>query len=183
MGNAPAIRQQKMNIGSDAETARWALQTFSRNFYERPQVATALIALQDKAGLDVNLVLFAIWLGLSGRGRLTDQKLDAAERAVVSMRVEVIEPLRALRRRLKTIADADIQRLRERIQAVEIEAEEAAQSRLADIAGAPLTAEPNLAAAEANLDCYLARAKAGSAYAAIICGELRRLCETDDPGG
>ncbi len=58
------------------------------------------------------------------------------------MRVEVIEPLRALRRRLKTIAEADIQRLRDRIQAVEIEAEEAAQLRLADIAGAPLTAEP-----------------------------------------
>ena len=45
-----------------------AFWRFSLAFYERPGVADALIALQDCDGFDVNLVLFALWLGVSGRG-------------------------------------------------------------------------------------------------------------------
>ncbi len=172
-----------MNIGSDTQTAGRELWSFSQTFYDRPGVAAALIALQDEAGLDVNLVLFTIWLGLSGRGRLAKQQLDAAERAVYSIRIEVIEPLRALRRRLRTSVDADIQCLRERIRAVEIEAEEAAQLRLAGIAGPRFTAEPvqNLADAEANLDFYLGSANAGSTHAAVIRRELRWLSGAANP--
>ena len=48
-----------------------ALWRFSLAFYARPGVSEALIGLQDRAGLDVNLVLFALWLGVSGRSRLT----------------------------------------------------------------------------------------------------------------
>jgi uncharacterized protein (TIGR02444 family) len=44
-----------------------AFWCFSLAFYERPGVADALIALQDRDGFDVNLVLFALWLGISGR--------------------------------------------------------------------------------------------------------------------
>lgn len=183
MGNAEGIRQQKMNIGSDTQTAGRELWSFSRTFYDRPGVATALITLQDETGLDVNLVLFAIWLGLSGRGRLTRQQLDAAQRAVYPIRVEVIEPLRALRRRLRTAVDADIQSLREHIKAIEIEAEEAAQLRLAGIAGACFPAEPEqrLADAEVNLDFYLGSANAGSTHAAVIRNELRRLADAANP--
>ena len=54
----------------------------------------------------------------------------------VSMRVEIIEPLRALRRRLRTIVDATSNACASGIKAIEIEAEEAAQLRLAEIAGA-----------------------------------------------
>jgi uncharacterized protein (TIGR02444 family) len=185
MANAAGIRQQKMNIGSDAQTVGRELQAFSRTFYERPGIATALIALQDETGRDVNLILFAIWLGLSGRGRLTEQKLAAAEHAVYSIRVEVIEPLRALRRHLSTIVDADIQRVRERIKVVEIEAEEAAQFRLAGIAGTLFNADPvqRLADAEANLDLHLSTVNAGATHAAIIRRELQRLFEAAGPGG
>jgi uncharacterized protein (TIGR02444 family) len=174
-----------MNIGSDAQIAGRELWSFSQKLYERPGVARALITLQDEAGLDVNLVVFAIWHGLSGRGRLAEQKLDAAERAVYSIRVEVIEPLRALRRRLRTIVDNDIQRLRERIKALEIEAEEAAQLRLAGIAGVGFTATPeqSLADAEANLDFYLRGADADTRHSAIIRCELRQLYPTDNPSG
>ena len=77
--------------------------------------------------------------------------------------------------RLRTIVDDDIQRLRERIKAIEIEAEEAAQLRLAEVAGHAFTATPeqNLADAEANLDCYLrgADADAGTPRSfAASCG-------------
>ena len=46
-----------------------ALWRFSLTFYARPGVSEALIALQDRAGFDVNLMLFALWLGVSGRRR------------------------------------------------------------------------------------------------------------------
>ena len=47
-----------------------AFWRFSLAFYERPGVPDALIALQDRDGFDVNLILFALWLGISGRGLL-----------------------------------------------------------------------------------------------------------------
>jgi uncharacterized protein (TIGR02444 family) len=37
---------------------------FSLMVYARPGVAEALIGLQDRAGHNVNLILFGLWLGL-----------------------------------------------------------------------------------------------------------------------
>ena len=54
-----------------------AFWRFSLVFYERPGVADALIALQDRGGFDVNLILFALWLGISGRGLLGGDTLAA----------------------------------------------------------------------------------------------------------
>ena len=75
-------------------TAFWR---FSLAFYARPGVAEALIALQDRAGFDVNLILFGLWVGLSGRGRLDGELLAAARRATERLRTEIVAPLRALR--------------------------------------------------------------------------------------
>ena len=52
------------------ESAENDLWRFSQDFYRLPGVASALIALQDRAGLDVNLMLFALWLGVTGRSPL-----------------------------------------------------------------------------------------------------------------
>src|SRR4029077_986465 len=54
----------------DADQRPDDLWRFSLAFYALPGVARALIALQDRDGLDVNLMLFAMWLGISGPGRL-----------------------------------------------------------------------------------------------------------------
>jgi hypothetical protein len=59
---------------------------FSLAFYAAPGVARALMALQDRDGLDVNLMLFALWIGVSGHGRLASDGLRAAERAVCTIR-------------------------------------------------------------------------------------------------
>ena len=88
-------------------SAAAALWRFALDFYALPDVSGALIELQDRAGLDVNLILFALWHGLSGRGRLDAQQLAAADQAVGMFRAEIIEPLRMLRRRLGTGLDAD----------------------------------------------------------------------------
>jgi uncharacterized protein (TIGR02444 family) len=153
-----------------------ALWRFSTAFYARADVAEALIKLQDRAGFDVNLMLFALWFGLSGRNRFTAAELAAADRAAGPIRGELVEPLRALRRRLRSHPDADVQRLREEIKRLELAAERILQNRLARIAGTPYgdnNPASRVAAAEANLALYLGPEAVGSAEAAIIRDALR----------
>src|SRR5438552_10158709 len=76
------------------------LWSFSLKFYAHAGVAEALIALQDRDNVDVNLILFALWLGISGRAGLTGAGLAAADEAVRTIRAEIVAPLRALRRKL-----------------------------------------------------------------------------------
>ncbi|HEV2097374.1 MAG TPA: DUF2390 domain-containing protein, partial [Stellaceae bacterium] len=59
-----------------------ALWGFALDFYALPDVPGALIELQDRARLDINLMLFALWHGLSGRGHLDAESLAAADKAV-----------------------------------------------------------------------------------------------------
>jgi uncharacterized protein (TIGR02444 family) len=144
---------------------------FSLAFYALPRVAEALLALQDRHGRDVNLILFALWLGLSGRGHLAAIGLATAQEAIREVRLDLIEPLRRLRRDLKPNPAADIQHLRERIKALELEAEKAAQQRLAALAGAAadgIAPADRLEAAAANLALYLGPALADSAEARVI---------------
>ncbi len=160
---------------ADAAAGLWAL---SLDFYARPGVAAALIELQDHAGLDVNLILFALWHGLSGRGRLDDQRMAVAEQAAGAIQTEIVTPLRALRRRIRTDPDADIQRLREAIKALELDAEKIAQARLAGSAGPPATdVDPvqRLAAASANLTLSLGAGRAHGAAAGVIRRALEEL--------
>ncbi|HKS89918.1 MAG TPA: TIGR02444 family protein, partial [Stellaceae bacterium] len=67
---------------ADAGEAFWR---FSLALYARPGVAEALIALQDRAGRDVNLMLFALWFG-AVRGR----RLDAARLAAAAAGLPVV---------------------------------------------------------------------------------------------
>jgi uncharacterized protein (TIGR02444 family) len=148
-----------------------AFWRFSLAFYQRPGVADALIALQDRDGFDVNLVLFALWLGVSGRGPLDGDALAAAERIADRLRSDIVEPLRSLRRKLRHHADDDVQRLRESVKALEIAGEKLVQLRLARLAGnARVTPSPRgrRAAAHANLALYLGGEGVRSTEAAII---------------
>ena len=134
------------------------LWRFSRAFYARPGVAEALIALQDGEGLDVNLILFALWRGISGRSRLSSAELGTAERSAGPITAAVVLPLRTLRRQLRSDPDADIQRLRERIKRLEIGAEKVVQHRLTRVCGIPAadaSAAARAAVARANLALYL----------------------------
>ena len=150
------------------EEAFWR---FSLAFYERPGVSDALIALQDRDSFDVNLVLFALWFGISGRGPLGGDVLAAAERVAGSLRSEIVEPLRRLRRKLRHHPDGDVQRLREGVRALEIAGEKLVQDRLAHLAeGNCVNTCPGSRrnAAHANLALYLGGEGVRSKEAAVI---------------
>jgi uncharacterized protein (TIGR02444 family) len=147
------------------------LWRFSLAFYALPGISEALIVLQDRDGLDVNLMLFALWLGVSGRGRLGSDQLAAADRAVRMLRAEVVEPLRALRRKLRGNPDADVRRLRDGVKDLELAGEKLIQARLARLAapcGREVALDACLASAHANLALYLRAERVHSPEAVAI---------------
>ncbi len=111
--------------GDEAE----ALWRFSLAFYARPGVAAALLALQDRDGRDVNLILYALWQGLRGRRLASGDLAALAERAAPP--AAVAAELRGLRRRLAADRAPDIAALRRRLLALELAAEREVQRRLA----------------------------------------------------
>src|SRR5262249_36933398 len=141
-----------------------AFWRFSLAFYTRPGVAAALIRLQDRAEMDVNLLLFAVWCGAVHGHRLSATELRQAGAAGAALRREVVQPLRDLRRRLKSQSDGAMQALRRRVAALELAAERAAQTRLAATPGTPGDRGERREAAAANLALCLG-AEAHSAEA------------------
>ena len=119
---------QGVPTGTDAAGA--AFWRFSLALYARPGVAGALIALQDRAGLDVNLILFGLWVGARHGVELESAGFAAAAEAVAEPN-RVVQNLRALRRQLGA-DDDDIRRLRRALLRYELAAERQVQNRLAD---------------------------------------------------
>lgn len=162
--------------GAD-KAAGEAFWRFSLALYARPGVGDALIAIQDRAARDVNLVLWGLWLGAS-RGRLlAAAELALAEDAIAPLVGAGVAPLRRQRRQLKAAADPDLQALRRRIAGLEIAAERRVQYRLAAQspgASAARTQGDRLAAAEANLALYLG-GEAGSPEVRLLCRVLAEL--------
>jgi uncharacterized protein (TIGR02444 family) len=131
---------------------------FSNRCYARPGVAAVCLDLQDRSGRDVNLLLYAAWVGASGRGRLAPADLARAEAAVAPWRREVVEPLRQIRRRVKATPDSAA--LHATLKAGELQAEAHAQALLEAVAPAPdaRPAAARRADALANLRLYLGHA-------------------------
>jgi uncharacterized protein (TIGR02444 family) len=145
---------------SNAETqAGSPFWRFSLRFYRRPDVAQACIALQDGCGVDVNLLLFLLWLAADKR-RIGAAEVEALLAKAGPWRDEVVVPLRALRRRLKggspLLQPNAAEFFRTRIKALELEAERLQQEALFALAASLATAvEPSVErAARGNLAAY-----------------------------
>jgi uncharacterized protein (TIGR02444 family) len=166
-----------MRTPGDGDLAGDALWRFSLALYARPGVADALIALQDRAARDVNLILFGLWLGASRGRRLASGEVVAAEAASAAISDAAVAPLRRLRRQLKASADPDLQALRRCVAGLEIAAERRAQHRLAaqltGASGAGTEAD-GWVAAQANLALTLG-GEAGSPEAGVLCRALASL--------
>jgi uncharacterized protein (TIGR02444 family) len=104
-----------------------SFKRFALALYGSEGVADACLHLQNRHELDVNLVLFAAFVGAERRQRLTASSLEAARARVDAWHREVVRPLRAVRQRLKTgpapAPNEITARLRRRLQQVEIDAE------------------------------------------------------------
>ena len=110
---------------------------FSLRFYREPKVADACIALQEEAGVDVNLLLFLLWHATQKRA-LSAQEVADLERKIGPWRDMTVVPLRAVRRALKSppgLVEADAaEAFRTRIKAVELEAERLLQEAMYEVA-------------------------------------------------
>jgi uncharacterized protein (TIGR02444 family) len=102
-----------------------ALWGFATGLYARPGVAPACLALQDVHGVDIPLLLAAIWHGESGRGRLDRGQAGDWRACARLWHATAIVPLRAARTAIRAAATADpaIGRLRRAILAAELAAE------------------------------------------------------------
>ena len=85
---------------SDAGEQGSPFWRFSLRFYRQPGVADACIALQDGCGVDVNVLLFFLWLATARRYVSRDVAQAVCAQAM-PWRDDVVAPLRAVRRRLK----------------------------------------------------------------------------------
>jgi uncharacterized protein (TIGR02444 family) len=130
--------------------------SYSLRVYKRQAVAPSCIALQDRAGIDVNLLLFCLWAGRNGVA-LKATTMKAALSVSNEWRVAVVQPLRNVRRHLKEPAQSSpaLRTLRERVLASELQAERLQQDALYALARPvkPGKGEPAMLAAD-NLAAY-----------------------------
>ena len=130
---------------------------FSLAFYARPEVAHACLALQDRHGADVNLVLLAIWLGRRGH-YLSAAAGGRLQRLAHRWQRPVIGPLRRVRRELKrrlsgqTVAWPEaLVGIRRKLADAEITLEKMEQLLLEEAVGELTDGPPDPAAARHNL--------------------------------
>ncbi|HEX2151922.1 MAG TPA: TIGR02444 family protein [Stellaceae bacterium] len=164
--------QGALHETGDEGAAFWR---FSLALYARPGIAEALIALQDRAGLDVNLILFGLWVGARHGLNLESDRIAAATEAIAELN-GVVRNIRPLRRQLGA-ADSDIRRLRRALLQLELAAERQVQRRLAlCVAAGPLpqASGDRRSAAQANLARYLGD-ESESPEAAALRRELAAL--------
>src|ERR1700740_120185 len=106
---------------------------FSLTFYRQAGVAEACIALQDDCCVDVNLMLFLLWLAANGR-QLSLDNIKELDQAVRTWRDLTIIPIREIRRKLKhappLLVAGKQEAWRTKVKAVELEAERLQQEAL-----------------------------------------------------
>ncbi len=128
-----------MSAAEAAPAAKSPFWRFSVKFYAEPGVADACIALQDEAGVDVNVLFFLLW-NATQRRAFDRAQVTEIERRIGPWRDMTVVPLRAVRRALKSpppaLAPDAAEGFRTRIKAVELEAERLQQEALFDMAQA-----------------------------------------------
>ncbi len=144
-------------MAAEAHNPFW---DFSLAVWGREAVEPACLGLQERHGLDVNLLLFCGWAGRRGRA-LDDADVARLIEAARPWREATVLPLRKLRKWLKgqsVAPGAAAGRLRERIKGDELQSEAIQQDLFVeaipvpDGAGGPAVTVANMAAYFAALD-------------------------------
>jgi uncharacterized protein (TIGR02444 family) len=105
---------------------------FSLSVYGAGAVQQECLDLQDRYGIDVNVLLFCAFVGAAHGAVLSDERIREASGLVEEWRNDVVVKLRSVRRRLKALASRDPAgtSLRESVKAAELEAERLEQQML-----------------------------------------------------
>jgi uncharacterized protein (TIGR02444 family) len=106
-----------------------SLLDFSTAFYAKPKIQSACLTLQDQYGVNVPLLLCCCWAGLRNDA-LPEPLLKKLRQYTDAYSRQTIEPLRAIRKSMKSAHDIDWpttandwQDLRENIKKIELSAE------------------------------------------------------------
>jgi uncharacterized protein (TIGR02444 family) len=153
-------------MSGDAPALEHPFWRFSLAVYRDRGVQAECLDVQERLGVDVNLMLFCAYLGAAEGLTLSKGDLDEAAGHVAAWHKEAVKPLRAARRSLKPWTDTgfafagDAAAARKQVQALEIKAEQIEQALLWHWLGArrnSLTSADRGEALRANLDAFLAR--------------------------
>jgi uncharacterized protein (TIGR02444 family) len=100
---------------------------FALTVYACDDVPAATLLVQDRCEVDVNVLLLAAYVGAARGCAFSADDLSAAHGRVGAWRREVVEPLRAVRRRLKAgpppAPSPTTAALRDRVKELELDAE------------------------------------------------------------
>jgi uncharacterized protein (TIGR02444 family) len=110
---------------------------FVLNYYRQQGVSEAAVVLQDTAGIDVNMILFLMWLS-SQKKTLAEADMRKLGENSHGWQRSVVVPIRNIRRLLKEnapfVAQEAALAYRKKIQAIEIEGEQLQLNGMADAA-------------------------------------------------
>lgn len=139
----------RYSVGMISLTMSWPDSPFwnySIALYGNPEVEHACLALQNRHGLNVNLLLLACWLADQGI-ELDEATHLQAEAAVSAWQEKVVQPLRAVRQQIVVQMQHAEERslvgrwrdhvvaLRKAISSLELDSEHLAQLALSDLVG------------------------------------------------
>jgi uncharacterized protein (TIGR02444 family) len=123
------MKQSRLDLEADS----WA---FALHIYARPGVADACLRLQNEAGVDVMMLLMTVFAAVRHRVLLTPSEIRELDEVCRPWREQIVQPLRAIRGRLKTgplpAPDSTTEPFRSTIKAAELAAERLQNRLLAE---------------------------------------------------
>ena len=157
---------------------------FSLRLYARAGVAPSCLRLQERHGIDVNLLFCCLWLGMAGQG-CTRRDVARMIGRVRTLHEQVVKPLRTARTALKRILATETEELlpaagalRAAVKKSELDAEHLEQVMLSAMpARQGSLRQAGRALAQANAAVYFAvhGAKLGRGDQADLAGILAAL--------
>jgi uncharacterized protein (TIGR02444 family) len=155
-------------MNSDKSALEHPFWDFSLAVYSTEGVSAELVAIQDTFEIDVNLILFCLWLGFENGIELSSEQLDSLHARSTHWHSATVVPLRGVRRYLKmgTAAQSIAQRaaeLRSQVKQLELLSEQIEQAILYEwfLGSRAKTGDGNLDVAVTNLKLFMNRVANG----------------------
>ena len=170
-----------VGVTNMAQTAASAFWQFSLDLYARPHVSTLCLALQDKHGFDVNLLLFCLWSAQVSKVALDSSEISELLDRISPLNDNLVHPVRSARRWVRlciagspeTDPAVGLVKVYASLKAVELQSERQVQSALAGLSRQTANRDRTTqqSAASANL-CIYRQVIAAPDAAAVLLSQL-----------